>query len=326
MGIKLITEIMDHAPEMTAAQWRALVILAEDANDVTRLTWSSVESKKIMDRIGRSEGGWANLRSALVRKGLLEIAEGGVKGHVAKYRFPEYAKMPHRSGEAFAAEAAAEPAMPHQIGEASEPMPHQTDEASAECLTGSVTPTPLVVPPLKDTPLSPPAAAVITPTAVVKSDEREMVDPIQKKIIKDHGASADEAAAILMAVRREGRIRSIAAWVKTCPDDVANRLAEHRRDAADIEAQRARDAATRLVTTECEKCAAAVRIRPGARPLCFMCMAETEAPQGPAETQADREARDAAHGTLMDGVRATLRANRNGKGAVAGRTHAPTEL
>lgn len=168
---------MDHAPAMTAAQWRALIILAEDANDGTRLTWSSVQSKKIMDRIGLPKGQWANLRTALVRKGLLEIAEAGVKGRVAKYRFPAYGKMLHESDEAFSVEPTPEPEIPHQIYEASAPMPNETDEASGECFTGSMTPTPLV-PPLKNTPLS--HAALVRAASVVHEDEeREFIEWIK---------------------------------------------------------------------------------------------------------------------------------------------------
>lgn len=173
MGIGLITEIMDHAPEMTAAQWRALVILAEDANDKTRLTWSSVQSKKIVDRVGLPLKAWANLRTALVRKGLLEIAEPGVKGRVAKYRFPEYGKIPHRSDE----ESAAGPDIAHQIHEESGSMPHRFDEASTECFIESMTPTPLYS--SKDTPLSPQAALVRAACVVHEDEEREFIDWIK---------------------------------------------------------------------------------------------------------------------------------------------------
>lgn len=89
MGIKLINEVMDHAGKLTPSEWKALVVLAEDANDETRLTWSPVTGEKITDRIGLEPHAWTNLRGRLVGKGLLEVAEAGRRGRCAKYRFAD---------------------------------------------------------------------------------------------------------------------------------------------------------------------------------------------------------------------------------------------
>lgn len=93
MGYKLVKDVMDNAPHMTLAEWKAMVILAEDANDASRLTWSPATSAKITQRLGLAPHAWANLRGALVRKGLLEVVEAGRKGRCAKYRFPMWPQI-----------------------------------------------------------------------------------------------------------------------------------------------------------------------------------------------------------------------------------------
>ena len=40
MGIQLITEIMDHAPPMTPAEWRALIVLAETKDAARKEAWA----------------------------------------------------------------------------------------------------------------------------------------------------------------------------------------------------------------------------------------------------------------------------------------------
>ncbi len=195
VGIGLITEVMDYAPRTTASEWRALVILAEDANDTTRLTWSTVQGEKIAGRIGLSQQAWANLRTALVRKGLLEIAEAGARGHSAKYRFPDYRKNLHRSDEESEAiphgsdEDSGE--ILHQIDEDHERMPHETDEESAGIFTDPMKNRPesssvslplLLRDSSKASPLSPAAAIVRAARVVAEAEERDF----EAWIIKTH--------------------------------------------------------------------------------------------------------------------------------------------
>jgi len=135
MGIKLIVEFMDYGPAtLTASEWKAMVVVLEDANDASRLTWSSVTDPKIVRRIGLSPAAWTNLRGSLVRKGALEVAVPGKRGQVAKYRVPVFAPMGHGIDE--------ETAMGHGIDEALTPMPHETHDESAERVMGFMTPTP----------------------------------------------------------------------------------------------------------------------------------------------------------------------------------------
>lgn len=163
MGIKLINEIMDHAPRMTATEWKAMIILAEDANDGTRQTWSIVTGEKIMRRMDLSPAAATNLRSVLVRKGLLEVSVAGRRGRAAKYRFPEFREMAHESHEEsvpMGHESHEETTDPdvaddvtgHEIHEETDPIGHESDEATAEWVMGSVTPTPQELPSEQNTP------------------------------------------------------------------------------------------------------------------------------------------------------------------------------
>lgn len=182
VGIKLITEVMDHAPRMTATEWRALVILAEDANDGTRLTWSPVQGEKITSRIGLSKQAWSNLRTALVSKGLIEIAEAGARGHSAKYRFPDYRKNLHRSDEDSGA-------IHHGSDEESDLDLHRSDEESAGIFTDPMKNRPesssdslplLLLDSSKASPLSPAAAIMRAARVVAEHEERDFEAWIMK--------------------------------------------------------------------------------------------------------------------------------------------------
>ncbi len=130
MGHKLTAEFMDHGPDVTAAEWRAMVILADDANDETRLTYHPVTGPEIMQRVRLSYEAWKNLRGVLIRKGLLEIEESGKKGRCAKYRIPSFAPA-----------AAGEPQKRHGSHAESVPKGHETHAETAKYGMGSMTPT-----------------------------------------------------------------------------------------------------------------------------------------------------------------------------------------
>lgn len=123
MGYKVANDFMDNGPAMTTAEWKAMVVLANDANDVTRVTYNPVTSEKIMQRIRLAPKAWTNLRGDLVRKGYLEVVEAGRKGSCAKYRIPTYEQMGHLAGDE------------------SEPIRHPAGDENAECVTQEVPPT-----------------------------------------------------------------------------------------------------------------------------------------------------------------------------------------
>lgn len=152
MGYKLVAEVMDNAPKMALAEWKAMVILAEDANDESRKTWSPTTSEKIMRRLDLTPHAWANLRGGLVRKGLLEVVETGRRGHSAKYWFPVWPQFhpqaedeteefrPLREDET-AVSAATNHAMGPQVEDETGSIGPLAEDANPEYVLQEVTPT-----------------------------------------------------------------------------------------------------------------------------------------------------------------------------------------
>lgn len=92
MGIRLFVEVLDYAPPtLTHREKLFLAVLAEDARDTTRTTWSSVQSPKILHRGDVSRTQAYEVIKALVAKGALERVSAGQKNTTAKYRIPPLA-------------------------------------------------------------------------------------------------------------------------------------------------------------------------------------------------------------------------------------------
>ncbi|WP_369214993.1 hypothetical protein [Streptomyces flavofungini] len=91
MGIRLIVEVLASAPEaLTHREKLLLVVLAEDANEDTRVTWNSVERPEVLRgaKVSRSQL-YAVLKS-LVSKGAIEKVTAGQKNGAAKYRIAKF--------------------------------------------------------------------------------------------------------------------------------------------------------------------------------------------------------------------------------------------
>ncbi|MEU1141825.1 hypothetical protein ABZ392_33955 [Streptomyces sp. NPDC005885] len=87
MGSRLYVEVLDYAPTtLTHREKLALAVLADDARDSTRITWSSVESEKTLRRAQVSRPQMYEVIKALVNKGVLEKVTAGQKNGTAKYR------------------------------------------------------------------------------------------------------------------------------------------------------------------------------------------------------------------------------------------------
>ncbi|MEU0087223.1 hypothetical protein [Streptomyces sp. NPDC006274] len=86
MGIRLYVEVLDYAPTtLTHREKLLLAVLADDARDETRITWSSVESPKILRRAKVSRPQVYEVIKALVSKGCLKKVSAGQKNGTAKY-------------------------------------------------------------------------------------------------------------------------------------------------------------------------------------------------------------------------------------------------
>ncbi|MFF2954307.1 hypothetical protein ACFVVU_23555 [Kitasatospora sp. NPDC057965] len=87
MGIRLIVEVLRHAPEtLTHREKLLLVVLAEDANDDTRLTWSSVEDPKILAGAKVNRAQLYDVIKKLIAKSALAKATAGQRHATAKYK------------------------------------------------------------------------------------------------------------------------------------------------------------------------------------------------------------------------------------------------
>lgn len=93
MGIRLIVEVLQRAPEvLTHREKLLLVVLAEDANDDTRITWNSVERPEVLRGAKLSRAQLYAVLKSLTAKGALEKLAAGQKNGAAKYKiskFPE---------------------------------------------------------------------------------------------------------------------------------------------------------------------------------------------------------------------------------------------
>ncbi|MFJ6073657.1 hypothetical protein ACIQFU_22920 [Streptomyces sp. NPDC093065] len=91
MGIRLIVEVLTSAPEaLTHREKLLLVVLAEDANDVTRTTWNSVERPEVLRGAKISRAQLYAVLKTLVAKGALEKLAAGQKNGAAKYKIPPF--------------------------------------------------------------------------------------------------------------------------------------------------------------------------------------------------------------------------------------------
>lgn len=87
MSAGLMIEVVKYAPKsLTAVEWKALMVLADDANDKTRLVFTDIENQKFLDEMDVEANRWRSIRAALKRKGVIVQESAGFKGHCAKFR------------------------------------------------------------------------------------------------------------------------------------------------------------------------------------------------------------------------------------------------
>jgi hypothetical protein len=135
VGIRLIVEVMDHAPTtLTHREAWVLGVLAEDARDETRVTWSSVESPRMLRRARVSRPQMYEVLRQLIAKGAIKKITAGQKNGIAKYELLPMA--PVQSQEIPDAEA---PAQRPESPDTDAPQCPETPDVSVR---ESQTPTP----------------------------------------------------------------------------------------------------------------------------------------------------------------------------------------
>lgn len=95
MAYSLVEEAMDHAARLglTAAERWAFVVLVRDANHLTRQTYHHATHPELLHRAGVDRDAWRHLRTALVRKGALQVAIPGRRSRGAFYSIPDLATI-----------------------------------------------------------------------------------------------------------------------------------------------------------------------------------------------------------------------------------------
>lgn len=200
MSVKLIVEVLDHWQDagLTRGERDDLLLIAENANDISRETFSPMHEDYILRRAGKKAESWRNAIDALKRKGVLEYARDdhgrqiiGRLGQYAKYRIPVLCPDPPHDGYKGQC-TRAEKRVTSQVTQDDRVTPEMTQEGHLPddpsnrlghptgdvCVTPQMTPTPLN-PSSKNTPQEPPppAAAPSAPSAgsegVVVQEEGE---------------------------------------------------------------------------------------------------------------------------------------------------------
>jgi hypothetical protein len=220
MGIRLMVEVLDHAPAtLTPRERWALIAIAEDARDETRLCLKGIESNPDLVRrmrTGRSER--AAIISALIDKGALERVKRGQMYQHAVFRIPPLTPTSVRETQT--------------LGQHPDFPDAGDSQGPGSAAPGSGNSGPRVRETRMPSPQSPQVPSSLSGEDDETRDEREKSpsDDLTTRLATQHGATADEVTAVLAGATRDG-IRSVAAWTasEVGHADFTNRLAELRR-------------------------------------------------------------------------------------------------
>ncbi len=128
MGYELYREVMRWAPAaLTPREKLAALVIADDANDGTRVTWSSVSDPAIMQQaMVPDDRAMRRIITKLKREKVLEHLSGGHNGRAAKYRFL------HLAPAGSAKQGENHPATDHVAGQKSPSYSPETPEQGAQ--------------------------------------------------------------------------------------------------------------------------------------------------------------------------------------------------
>jgi hypothetical protein len=159
VGIRLIVEVLNSAPEaLTHREKLLLVVLAEDANDDTRITWNSVERPEVLRGAKLSRAQLYAVLKALAAKGVLARLAAGQRNGTAKYKIAKFSEpqcqeiadtdASPQCPETPDTETAQSPGSPDtdangQCQGNADPEPSQCQEIPDVSVRESLTPTPL---------------------------------------------------------------------------------------------------------------------------------------------------------------------------------------
>lgn len=223
MGIRLIVEVMDHWKDagLTAGERDDLYVLAENANDGTRLTWGSVHAPYILARANKSANSWKNSIGKLMKKKVLTQHSAGRSGRVAVYHLTPLCPDPPHSGYLGQCtrldrvtsevthqghlsddpEPENEEAQGHSSDDPNSPQGHLSGDSR---VTPEVTPSPLT--PLTTPSTSAPSAAgkpkKRAKKAAAKPNPHQVADDLAKAFWKVHGTGRAQPFLAIRGVIR----------------------------------------------------------------------------------------------------------------------------
>lgn len=179
MGYKLYREVKVWAPvSLTRGEKLAALVIADDANDDSRVTWSSVSDPEIMRQaMVPDDRAMRRIITKLKREKVLEHLSGGHNGRVAKYRFLHLA--PAEGGEK---QGENHPATDDVAGWKSPSYGDESNGASAENhpatdrVAGQISPSSRV-----ETTLPTPDPSTTSPSSVAEADGRPPVGGAGRK-------------------------------------------------------------------------------------------------------------------------------------------------
>jgi hypothetical protein len=157
MGIKLMVEILDHWQDagLTVGERSDLLVLAENANDGSRLTFGPVHTEYILRRAGKTPKGWKNAVGKLLAKKVLTVHTPGRINQAAVYRLERLCsearhdghkgmcvRPPKENPERVTPEVTLSTEEGHRIEEEGHLSGEEGHPAGAERVTPEMTPTP----------------------------------------------------------------------------------------------------------------------------------------------------------------------------------------
>jgi hypothetical protein len=135
MGIRLIVEVLDHWQDagLTPGERWDLLVLAENANDGTRLTFGPVHAQHILDRANKSPKGWKNAITTLMRKKVITTHVPGRIKQVAVYHLEHLCPdPPHDGHKGLCTRPPRGQEEGHPVGDPVQEQGHPTDDPVTE--------------------------------------------------------------------------------------------------------------------------------------------------------------------------------------------------
>jgi len=210
VGVRLIVEVLDHWQDvgLTAGERNDLIVLAENANDKSRLTYGPVHAPYILKRANKAAEGWKNSIGKLLRKKVITTDTPGRIKQFAVYRlemlcpdpphdgYKGYCTRPDGpSGPDTSPEVGHSSGDPVGVGHSSgDPAPEEGHLTGADRVTSPVTPTP------HDPSTQPPSTAAGRPAAA--AGKHAVADELTAAFWEHHGAGRAQSFIAVRSVIR----------------------------------------------------------------------------------------------------------------------------